>query len=154
MTKVVTMYHCGICNQAFADKQNAQQCEAQGRPESVQVGNIVLARSGFGWFNGLAGWVENKARVGRDDPCPNGDTNCFASCCTYQFYYVVSHIDGDSQNAHRARYHLVTAAMKKGYRTGYTYDVGHCTMRRVEHPPAAVVKKSRTMLDERAKCLL
>ena len=153
MPTMVPTYKCDICGRTFPSKAAAVACEAYGRPKpSLQVGDIVFARSGFGWYDGDRAWVSNPTVQGNPK-----HGNCFAACCTYRFYYVVTAIDTDTQpGSHRIRYHLVTNAMdgRSGYRSGYTFDSGHHSPTRVPQPPRQIVKESKALIGLKASHLL
>lgn len=143
---------CGICEAIFDTEKEAEKCEAQGTDASeVKVGDIVFTHAGFNWFDGDRKWISNpKALDPREDRCKH---NCFAPCCTYRFYFVVTKIDLD---AHRTRYHLATKAMSgtQGYRSGYTYNRGHFKPELVKNPPRSVVKDSKDLIGQEAEHLL
>jgi hypothetical protein len=124
-----------------------------------KVGDIVYLRSGFCWYDGDRKWISNADRIDpkkqgnpgpvrRRERCPNGDRNCFSPCCTFQFYYVITHIDSEDD---RTRYHVATLAMTEetGYRSGYTFDQGHFPPRKVAKPPAYVVRTSKALLGQK-----
>jgi hypothetical protein len=124
-------FACDICDAEYDNEAGALACEARGKPNLiVAVGDIVFGSAGFGWFDGDKKWVSNPT-VSLKRKCPKGDGNCFDDCCTYRFYYVVSAIDVDPEDSHRPRYHLITGAMLKDYRVGYTFNTGHVTPRKV-----------------------
>ena len=160
MVEILKSYKCKICQTVYDLSWEAEECEAQGvREPSVQVGDIVLARAGFGWYDGDKRWISNPSiEVKPRDRCPKGDGNCFSDCCTYAFYYVVTAIDLDesehSRSMHRRRYHLFTRAMAAGYRRGYTFDKHHVKPRKVEAPPAFVVRSSKGLIGQKAGDLL
>jgi hypothetical protein len=79
---IITHYKCEFCKTPYATADLAQLCEAQSDKTRDRVGEIVLAKSGFGWFDGERSWGSNldvrlKTLGAR---CPKGDDNCFASC--------------------------------------------------------------------------
>jgi hypothetical protein len=171
--KVSQVFSCAVCETEYRTSQEAQECEARAAAAkpSVNVGDIVFANAGFGWYDGAREWVANADAVEREPKdwkaggksgarkCPNGDGNCFGPCCTFQFYYVVTYIDSDDFNddtrrAHRPRYHLVTAAMTGGYHAGYTFDKGHYTPKIVAKPPQYVVRTSKALIGQKATHLL
>jgi len=124
--KTLVLYECEICGFESVDPEQVRACEARGAPVPlVAVGDIVLAKGGFGWFDGDSAWVSNPAAKKRkvNGRCPvTGDGNCFGLCCCFRFYYVVTLIDRDPDigGRHRLRYHLWTKAMtgKQGYECG------------------------------------
>lgn len=161
--KTLFRFQCEICDSVYDTIAEAERCEAQGLPSfSVVVGDIVLVKSGYGWYDGVPEWVENIKRLknstkGTGRKCPNGDTNCFSPCCTYQFYYVVTHTDRDPADGHRFRYHVYTEAMtgKQGYREGWTFDRGHVAPRVVPRAiPEKVREMARLLIGQKASHLL
>lgn len=152
---VRAVYICEGCDKSYEELEEAQRCERQDPGQGlVQVGDIVRAKGGFGSFDGDKRWVIQPT-VGlfayRDGKCPLNDTNCFAECCTYSFYYVVTAID---IYQHRMRYHLTTRAMKKGYRGGYTFNRHHHTPVRVESPSDFLVRSGRGLIGQTWEWLL
>lgn len=132
---------------------------------ALSIGDIVFCRSGFGWYDGDRNWISNADQVdpkglGNPGPiprgkCPNGDRNCFSPCCTFLFYYVVSFIDEDPTRAGRRRYHLITNAMTRSHRSGYTFDDGgHFSPWLVEDPPRYILNTSKELLGQAADHLL
>lgn len=156
-------FACTFCKTEYPTAEAATQCEWRGEfAPQFKVGDIVLAQAGFGWYSGDNRWIANYEGVG-DPPrkkrrlrCPNGDGNCFDPCCTYQFYYVVTHIDADDRDPHRPRYHLATGAMDEssGYDLGYTFDSHHKTPRLAEKVPAFVKTDAARLIGHVAKGLL
>ena len=147
--KTIQVYVCEICGVEYREEQAARDCEAQGVPQlSVEVGDIVLATSGFTWCDGDRRWIENPDVKLKSNgaQCPGGDSNCFDTCRTYQFYYVVTAIDLDPDDGHRARYHLATKAMSAAYRDGFTFDKGHYAPRKVSDPPKDVIRSSKNLI--------
>ncbi len=160
MAREIKHYECGVCTSTYDSLEEAEGCEAKGvvKP-SVAVGDIILAGAGFGWYDGDKKWISNPNVKLRQKPCPNGDGNCFSDCCTYAFYYVVTAIDLDDddhlRSQHRRRYHLFTKAMSgKGYRQGYTFDRYHAKPKKVDKPPAYVVRTSKVLIGKKARFLL
>ena len=151
------IFICDICNAEYDNEDDASHCESQGFSPLFSVGDIVFLRSSFGWFDGHSAWVSNpeaRNRMGPvDQPCPNGNGNCFSDCCTYKFYYVITFIDAEG---HRPRYHVYTNAMtgEWGYRSGWTYDENHYTPLKVAEPPTIVVEQSKELLGQKAEYLL
>lgn len=150
-----TVYICEGCGEKYNNPDEARACEARDPGKRLaEVGDIVTARAGFGWFDGDERWVIQPTAglsAYREGRCPLKDTNCFSPCCTYSFYYVVTAID---VAMHRLRYHLVTRAMKGGHRRGYTFNVHHCTPKRVESPSDYLVRSGRLLIGEKAWGLL
>ncbi len=145
------MYVCEGCGEQYTDKKDAERCEAKVQTSRVaEVGDIVKAHAGFGWYDGNAHWVANPKVVlgGHKD-----HGNCFGRCCSYEFYYVVTTIDVEN---HRVRYHLETKAMtgKEGHRGGYTFNEDHFTPRKVKRPPERVVKDSYDLIGNTVGYLL
>lgn len=130
--KTKSVYECEICGHTYNTAREAGACEAQGVKGdlAIKVGDIVLARAGFGWFDGDIEWVSNPSVL---DHQAHPSINCFGTCCTYAFYYVVTAID---KEGHRPRFHLATKAMGgQGYSCGFTYAFGHFTPEKVVDPP-------------------
>ena len=163
--KIIVRYACDICGEEYGTMHAAQRCEAHGLPTpTIAVGDIVLLRDGFGWFDGDPIWVSNLAQLGRNDDEPwnlpgrdkSHDGSCFSECCMYQFYYVVTAIDRDDCNRHRLRYHVWTKAMTgtQGYAEGWTYDQDHIKPRLVNRPPKAIVNGSKNLVGRLATHLL
>jgi hypothetical protein len=171
--KTRLVFSCESCGTEYDNAEDARECEdraATAKP-SVKVGDIVTAKSGFGWYDGDRKWITNakvvergpvdwKVRSGRNKvlgkrKCPNGDSNCFGECCTYSFFYVVTHIEHVAKY-HTIRYHLATLAMtgKQGYRSGYTYDEGHYTPRLAKKVPKYVRETSKKLIGQKAHNLL
>lgn len=173
--KTKVTYQCDICEQAFTTPEEAQICEQRGREKAiVAIGDIVFAKSGYGWFDGDEKWVSNpKVRmnmhgtklsahqVPAPGPCRDPGSNCFDDCCTFKFYYVVTAIDwvdgyDDRKPGHRVRYTVLTKAMsgKEGHTGGWTYNSGHYNLELVKNPPAAVVKDAESLIGKKAKFIL
>jgi len=148
---IKTTYTCPICNGTYNTKKAAEECLAKGFEPRFKVGDIVFARAGFGWYDGKKSWVSNP-----DVQKNPQHGNCSGSCCTFQFYYVITFIDIDEGNSHRPRYHLFTNAMtgKEGYRGGYTFDIHHRTPVLVKNAPMVVIKDSKKLIGEKAEYLL
>lgn len=160
--KSKTEYLCEICNNAYVTEAEAIACEKRGR-EKVQceVGDIVTGNAGFGWFDGDPKWISNP-EVGT---CKPGGVstygtkprhgNCFGACCTYQFYYVVTAIDGDERDPHLARVYVATKAMSgaEGYRGGWT-GRNHIRMKVVADPPSEIVVDSTDLIGTKIENLL
>lgn len=165
---------CHLCGTRYPTPHAARLCEELGFPEPlVSVGDIVFTRDGFGWFDGDPAWVANFTELfGRrsseqpdhllEGPKHPEHGNCFDACCTYRFYYVVTHIDraGDDSvdrrdaELHRTRYHLVTDAMKQSYRSGWTYDAGHYRPEIALEVPESVRVSAKALIGTRASGLL
>lgn len=156
-------YRCEGCNRDYDLQKEAQECEKNTETKRVvKVGDIVLARGDFEWFDGDIRWVSNpevRTHPG-SSPSPVTDPkkhapryNCFDDCCCFTFYYVVSFIDIEN---HRVRYHLTTNAMtgETGYKDGWTFNENHYLPRKVNVPPKFVIKDSKTLLGHRADFLL
>jgi hypothetical protein len=156
-------YKCPICHRIYKSMGDAMDCFEIGIDHPiVEVGDIVFLRSGFGWFDGDKRWVSNPKVLEKHKGVPyekrhkDRRTNCFDSCCTFQFYHVVTAIDYDPRDSHRTRYHIATKAMKKGnaYRYGFTFNQGHIRPSKVRNPPKFVVKDSKDMIGHKAEWLV
>lgn len=164
-TMVEMTFKCSICGETYDARENALACEDQGIIDpapDINVGDIVLARAGFCWFDGDPAWVSNPEvgtmEVGKIPSalklterrlCPHGDGNCFSPCCTYSFYYVVTakeSVGSAREGAHRLVLHLETKAMLDGYRGGWTVPKTHYTPIRVENPPEVVIESSKELI--------
>ncbi len=142
---VKEMWACNVCGREWALPAEAEACAARGLAvEIVKPGDIVFLSAGYGWYDGDATWVSNpKVKLKLDGAkCPNGNKSCYSHCCTFRFYYVITAVDRDPEDGHRARYHVETRAMtgKQGHHGGYTYEVHHVRPKLVVDPPDAVVK--------------
>lgn len=155
MAKKVTAFACDICKVEYGTLKESNRCEKQGFNPTFKVGDIGLCKGGFGWYDGNALWISNPGIELRPRKCPNGNGNCFSPCCTFEFWYVVTFIDDDERDKHRPRYHLYTGAMsgKRGYASGYTFDVGHHAFRVIK-PSAKLLKDSKRFIGKRAKFLV
>jgi hypothetical protein len=153
--KTITEYQCEICEGRFPTGVQAAACERVGFTPLHQVGEIVFAKGGFGWYDGQENWISNPG-VSREGECPNGNSNCFEDCCCFRFYYVITFIDKDERDGHRPRYHVATMAMtgKQGYRGGYTYDTGHEYIKVIKNPPATVLEESKSLIGTKMSHLL
>jgi len=150
--RVTKRWVCPICENEDRTREEAARCTAKGKEKPiVKVGDIVLTRAGFGWFDGSRDWVKNP-----DVEKHPEHGNCFGECCTHTFYYVVTAIDDYEGDSHRIRYHLLTAAMsgKQGYRQGWTTVDGHYKPRRVKDPPEKVLAESKAFIGSKADYLL
>ena len=164
----IKTYQCPICDEIHSTIEKAEKCIAQGIPEPiVEVGDIVELRYGFGWFEGKEEWVINPeigeqgdkidlVKKNHIDVPGDRQTNCFGSCCTMGFYYVVTKIELDKERGHILKYHIYTKAMtgNKGYREGYTYADTHVKPTKVENPPEFVVEDSKDLIGKEARWLL
>jgi hypothetical protein len=159
-------YICERCFASYEDEGDAWRCESQPFDPEFGVGDIVTAHAGFGWYDGDRKWIRNPEVVeheAHDLTLPgvrcklrrNPDHgNCFGDCCSIAFYYVVTAVGNDARNPHRIEYHVATKGMKCAYRGGRTYDQGHHTLSKVEHPPADIVAASLDLLGKRFERLL
>ena len=147
----VTKFMCAICKKQYDTEAEALKCEAQGFEPRFKIGDIVFAIAGFDWFDGDKRWISNPD-VLKNKKHKRG--NCGGACCTYQFYYVITHIDSEEGDGHRPRYHLFTNAMTGGYRSGFTFDIDHYTPVLVKNPPPFVVKDSKNLIGTRTAHLL
>lgn len=145
---IKTLYKCPICEKNYDNKEKAELCLKKGFSPKFKVGDIVFTKAGFGWFDGDEKWISNPGVRKKQK-----HDHCFQDCCTYKFYYVISHIDGDSNDLHRVRYHVFTGAMKGGYRDGYTFDT-HYTPKLIENPPKFIVKDSKKFIGKKSGYLL
>ena len=147
--RALTRYACDWCSEEYKTKVEAAACEADPSKRAADLGDIVFNGAGCGWYDGDKGWISNPD-VRLRGKCPKGDGNCFDTCCTYQFFYVVTAIDraprplGWMEPRHPWRYHLFTRAMsgKQGYRGGYVYSIRKV----VGAPPAHVITTSKDVL--------
>ena len=162
---VTVSWWCDICGKHYPKMADAEACESRGVVEQkgFQVGDIVLVRAGFGWFDGDVAWVENYKRNTINGVLQRNPEhgNCFGECCTYRFYYVLTAITPDTGvngDLHRLIYHLETLAMtgQQGYRKGYTVGgVGHVTMEKPKHPPPAqVVEEAKALVGNTTDILI
>jgi hypothetical protein len=156
-----TLYQCEVCKELYKTEEKALACERQKFMPRLEVGDIVLARSGFGWFDGDQKWIQNFHKLGMytnpgEMPGKENHGNCFRECCTYVFFYVVTAIDHDTRDPHRVRYHLATKAMSAstGYLDGYTFDEGHYRPRKVRKPPEFIVEDSKDLIGLESDSLL
>jgi hypothetical protein len=146
--RITTSYVCPICEKGYPTREEAARCAARGKEKPiVKVGDIVLARAGFGWFDGSRDWVKNP-----DVKKHPEHGNCFGECCTMTFYYVVTAIDDYEGDPHRIRYHLLTGAMseEQGHRQRWTTVDGHYKPRRVKDPPDKVLAESKKFIGSKA----
>lgn len=146
---VKTLYECPICKKGYNNRREAESCLKEGFNPKFKVGDIVFTKAGFGWFDGDEKWISNP-----DARKKKKHDGCHSDCCTFKFYYVISHIDADPDDLHRVRYHVFTDAMKGCYRDGYTFDVGHYTPELVENPPEYIVKNSKKFIAKKSGYLL
>lgn len=141
MPKTTVLHGCLICGKQYGSEREAVICETQPvDPRLVQVGDIVTGQQIFGWFDGDEAWVVD----------PNAKKGDIA------FYYVVTHIDGDDQDPHRVRYHLFTKAMtgKQGYRSGYTFNRHHISIKKAAKWPSNVERDSKDLIGQKSDRLL
>ena len=156
MKKVTTIrYLCETCGREYKKPEDAMKCEAVKETPVVKVGDIVTLKNGFGWYDGDDRWVINPEREGKKTKHKD-NRNCFDSCCTMGFYYVVTAITPDPRDKHRLQYHCFTNAMtgKNGYHEGYTYVGTHYTPKKVTRPPRFVVKDSQKLIGKLSEYLL
>ncbi len=140
---------CPVCQKEYPTREEAARCVARGKEKPIlKVGDIVLNRAGYGWFDGNRDWIKNP-----DVQKHPEHGNCFGACCTFQFYYVVTAIDDYEGDAHRIRYHLLTAAMsgEQGYRQGWiTASEVHKPIR-VKDPPEKVLAESKLFIGSKTE---
>lgn len=129
------LYACQICGKVYRTEAEAVVCETRLKDEPLaKVGDIVIAGGGrFGWFDGDKRWTRRGKGGIRND---------------ISLLYVVTHMDGDSREPHRLRYHLFTKAMKpdSGYHHGHTYNNGHYTPHKIQKPSPFLVRDSRDLI--------
>ncbi len=147
MNELITeiLYKCPICGDSYTEKEEAQKCLDKGLDTLiVEVGDIVEAKYGFGWFDGDKKWIIN--------PDVDMSRHGFGRDHLMGFYYVVTAIDTIE---HKTRYHLATKAMSgdKGYRIGYTFSIGHHKPKPI-NAPDYVKKDSKDLIGLEAKYLL
>jgi len=157
-----SIFRCPVCKSDYKTLKGAEMCMAQGVDQPiVKVGDIVITDYGYGWFDGDIRWVINPKVLTVPGPtpspaarpCPKKKGNCFDSCCTMGFYYVVTAID---HSGHRTRYHLFTKAMtgKDRPKSGWTYNEGHCRPELVKKPAKFLGKDSADLIGQKAEYLL
>lgn len=135
---MITQYVCEACKKVYLSPEEALECESQPLPEhDLNVGDIVLAHSGFSWYDGKIEWVSNplvRAQENLDKNKSHG--NCFRPCCTYSFYYVITKI---TSRKHKVLFHLETKAMtgEQGYRGGWATH-SHYFPKKVDNIPDAI----------------
>ncbi|HDY90341.1 MAG TPA: hypothetical protein ENH82_19750 [bacterium] len=154
-------YFCGLCGTAYDLRETAEKCEKDLPIYRLEPGDIVTGGSAFGWYDGKKNWITNPNVFLKIDgnKCKNGNGNCFAYCCNYLFYYVVTFVDLEiwaGRITHKPRYHARTLAMtgKQGYPGGYTTDEGHRYLERVKNPPKRVLAESKPLIGWKAQTLL
>lgn len=160
--KIITRYACEICGKEYDLEAAALACEARGKPTyRFAVGDVVLAGAGFGWFDGDRRWVENYRRLHAAGIAPpsrgvGGHGNCFSSCCTYQFYYVVTALAVEDDDGHAPRYYVATKAMTgaQGYAGGWTTEETHVRLSKPIAIPEFVWRDSADLLGQRIEALL
>jgi hypothetical protein len=156
--KRLDVFQCPVCKTDYSTRQEAEACLSRGVDSPiVKVGDIVILQYGYGWFDGDIRWVINpEVRVNpglepspRVRPCPKKKGNCFDSCCTMGFYYVVAAID---LSGHRTRYHALTKALSGKIRPagGWTFNTGHVRPQLVKRPKRFLVKDSADLIGQKA----
>lgn len=158
MPTEIKTYACNICGSQYESLVEAQRCEEKGlEAPVVEEGDIVFLHSGFGWFDGDPKWVSNLKTIQSRGikKCPKKSPNCFSSCCTYRFFYVVTKVTRHQDDPHRTIYHVVTLAMtgSKGHHNGWT-SLTHFRPKKVQNPPEYVVKTSKALLGKEFNHLL
>jgi len=162
--KIVTRYVCEICRTEYDTEVEAELCEAQKYEPLFAPGDIVtIEGSCYGWFDGDSSWISNFSEiqtiggargegVRRYLECPNGNGNCFGSCCNYLFYFVVTAVVPDPRELHRPLYHVYSKALKNG-KKGWTCKTHHMP-KLVPNPPTAIVEESRSLIGQTYTWLL
>ena len=161
---VLTLYRCRICGLQYDDPAKALACAAKGLPDPIaQPGDVVLCKAGFGWYDGDPVWIANldalrKAgamdKDGNLKRTPNREHgNCFAPCCTYQFYYAVTKV---ANEGHRVKYWLRTLAISGGHEGGWTYDGSHYAPRKTDPltVPSGVLAAAQDLIGKNVESLL
>lgn len=118
------LYQCEICQEVYADKAEAEACEAQGVGEPLfEVGDFVVTETTwgrFGWFDGDPAWV-----IEREE----GLHGHIEGRKAYSLIYVVTAITvGEPRRPeHELCYHLCTKGMtaKSGYDDGFNFPHTH-----------------------------
>jgi hypothetical protein len=144
-------YQCEVCKALHDTLFAAIICESKNETPIVQVGDIVIARAGFSWFDGDIKWVHNPEV--KKNPAHG---NCFKLCCSMAFYYVVTDITPYHNNPHQLAYHLRTGAMlpANGYSNGYTTETGHFKPVLMPNPPQEIVEDSKRFIGMKSESLL
>lgn len=132
----VVRWRCPACRELYASVEQARACiadaESEGEPR-LAVGDVVVGPRMYGWNDGDAAWVAERApgRRGVEER---------------SFYYVVAAVDRH-RDGHSWRYHCRTLAMTEGsgYGAGWT-GRDHLRVRRVD--PADVPPAVRAGVDE------
>lgn len=156
------IFRCPVCRKDYPTRKKAEECLAQGVDDPVvKVGDIVIMGYGYAWFDGDIRWVVNPNVRTAPGPlpspvvrgCPKRRGNCFDSCCSMGFYYVVTEID---LHEHRTRYHVFTKAMtgKERPKCGWTYNTGSCAPKLVKNPKKFLIKNSVSLIGQKAEHLL
>ena len=98
----------------------------------------------YGWYEGDKRWICRTGLGLHDDP------NC------YDFYYVVTAIDGHSRypHPHEIRYHVRTLALLEKACGGWTTMTNHIKMVKAEDPPEYVLKSSLELIGQLSNILL
>jgi hypothetical protein len=151
--KILETYQCETCGNTSSNKSQVLACESIPLETPIfEVGEIVFVKNGFGWFDGEPAWISNFKAV-QENRTAQSHGNCFQSCCTYRFYYVITAIE---QDGHRLKYYVVTNAMTgtQGHRGGYTYTKGHITPQRAGIAPPLVTQQAQKLIGEKPKMLI
>lgn len=140
------MYRCPICGTNYDNLEAAESCIIKEDPPICEVGDIVEAKYGFGWYDGNKDWIINP----QIDPSAR---HGFGPKESWGFYYVVTAIDNDR---HRTRYHLATLAMtgNDGYHGGYTFNSGHHRPKIVDTVSASIIESSKSLIGKKFEFLL
>lgn len=143
--KVTEIYRCPVCGLEYDSREKAEACMKQQKEETdLQVGDIVEAKYGFGWWDGDEKWIIN--------PEANLKIHGFGPKHSLGFYYVITKIENEN---HRLKFHLFTKAMKPstGYSQGYTYLNGHYLPKKIK-APKSVIEDSKDLIGNTANRLI
>jgi len=144
--EIEVIYRCPICKSQSSTKEEIKKCLKTGikDPIGIEVGTIVKAGAGYGWFDGNVQWVVN--------PDVDRSKHGFGWDRSMGFYYVVT---SKSNNGHKTIYHLETLAMTgaNGHRGGKT-GVDHKTIEKAQNPPHYVTETSKPLIGNTFEHLL
>ena len=136
------VYICDICRAKFNTLDKAQNCENDGVPTDIKVGDIIQRHDGYGWHTGPEHWIIRGDKTFHDKPI-------------HDFYWVVVAATGHDQfsfgeHFHHNRLILATRGVVNGKSALGSDEWGviehrHYTRKRigvdavvVENPPALV----------------